>query len=178
MLVAEATTSPSRSAAKATHQRNEIFADAFNKDADFFTFYRSMQAYEAGLKANDTRLVLKPDTSFFRYFNDPSGKLRGRSAARRREMRRAPAAAGPLATGPSRHVRISWRLGLVFVIEGLVFAAFPGPAKRAISARAGHAGPNFANHRDRLGGAGAAWWSGWCAASEDSHFATNRPRWC
>ena len=35
---------------------------------------RSMQAYENGLKPNDTRLVLNPDSNFFRYFNDPSGK--------------------------------------------------------------------------------------------------------
>ena len=54
--------------------RNQIFADAFNKDPDFFAFYRSMQAYEAGLKPNDTRFLLKPDTNFFRYFNNPSGK--------------------------------------------------------------------------------------------------------
>ena len=33
-----------------------------------------MQAYEAGLKPNDTRFLLKPDTNFFRYFNNPSGK--------------------------------------------------------------------------------------------------------
>jgi membrane protease subunit HflC len=33
-----------------------------------------MQAYEAALRHNDTRLLLKPDTDFFRYFNDPSGK--------------------------------------------------------------------------------------------------------
>jgi membrane protease subunit HflC len=54
--------------------RNKIFADAFNKDPDFFSFYRSMQAYENGLKPNDTRMVLNPDSNFFRYFNDPSGK--------------------------------------------------------------------------------------------------------
>jgi membrane protease subunit HflC len=36
-----------------------------------------MQAYEEGLKPGDTRLLLKPDTSFFRYFNSPSGKLPG-----------------------------------------------------------------------------------------------------
>ena len=52
-----------------------IFAEAFNKDPDFFAFYRSMQAYEAGLKAGDTRLLLKPDSNFFRYFNNPLGKL-------------------------------------------------------------------------------------------------------
>jgi membrane protease subunit HflC len=35
-----------------------------------------MQAYEAGLKSNDTRVLLKPDSEFFRYFVDPSGKPR------------------------------------------------------------------------------------------------------
>ncbi|MGI9387612.1 MAG: protease modulator HflC, partial [Methyloligellaceae bacterium] len=54
-------------------ERNSIFAKAFGQDPDFFAFYRSMQAYEAGLKANDTRLVLTPNTDFFKYFNDPAG---------------------------------------------------------------------------------------------------------
>ena len=57
-------------------ERNRIFAEAFGKDPDFFAFYRSMQAYEAGLKHNDTRMVLKPDSDFFRYFADPSGKMK------------------------------------------------------------------------------------------------------
>ena len=33
-----------------------------------------MTAYEAGLRHTDTRLLLQPDTEFFRYFSDPSGK--------------------------------------------------------------------------------------------------------
>ncbi len=45
-----------------------------SKDQDFFAFYRSMQAYEAGLKSSDTRMLLKPDSEFFRFFVDPSGK--------------------------------------------------------------------------------------------------------
>ncbi len=76
VLVAEATSQSEQIRGEGDAIRNQIFADAFNKDADFFTFYRSMQAYEAALKSNDTRLVLKPDTNFFRYFNDPSGKPR------------------------------------------------------------------------------------------------------
>jgi membrane protease subunit HflC len=76
VLVAEATSQSEQIRGEGDATRNQIFADAFNKDADFFAFYRSMQAYEASLKSNDTRLVLKPDTNFFRYFNDPSGKLR------------------------------------------------------------------------------------------------------
>jgi modulator of FtsH protease HflC len=60
--------------------RNRILAEAFGQDPEFFSFYRSMQAYEAGLKGGDTRLVLSPDSDFFRYFNDPTGQ-RGRGGA-------------------------------------------------------------------------------------------------
>jgi membrane protease subunit HflC len=76
VLVAEATSQSEQIRGEGDATRNQIFADAFNKDADFFAFYRSMQAYETGLRHNDTRFLLKPDTSFFRYFNDPSGKPR------------------------------------------------------------------------------------------------------
>src|SRR4051794_26382941 len=57
-------------------ERNRIFAEAFGKDPDFFAFYRSMQAYESGLRHNDTRMVLRPDSDFFKYFADPAGRLR------------------------------------------------------------------------------------------------------
>ncbi len=49
--------------------RNRIFNNAFGKDPEFFAFYRSMQAYEQGLKSNDTRMVISPNSEFFRYFN-------------------------------------------------------------------------------------------------------------
>jgi membrane protease subunit HflC len=73
VLVADAQAKAEQIRGEGDAQRNKIFADAFNRDPDFFAFYRSMQAYEASLKANDTRLLLKPDTSFFRYFNSPNG---------------------------------------------------------------------------------------------------------
>lgn len=46
----------------------KIFADAFGQDEDFFSFYRSMQAYTLALGAEDTTLVLSPDSEFFRFF--------------------------------------------------------------------------------------------------------------
>jgi len=55
-------------------ERNRLFAEAYGKDADFFAFYRSMSAYENGLRANDTRFLLRPDSDFFRFFGNPSGK--------------------------------------------------------------------------------------------------------
>ena len=53
-------------------ERNRIFAEAYGKDPGFFAFYRSMQAYATGLKSGDTRLVLSPNSTFFRFFNDPN----------------------------------------------------------------------------------------------------------
>ena len=55
-------------------ERNRIFAEAYNADPNFFAFYRSMQAYEAGLKSGDTRLILSPTSDFFRFFGQPDGK--------------------------------------------------------------------------------------------------------
>jgi modulator of FtsH protease HflC len=74
VLVAEATSKAEQIRGEGDAQRNRIFADAYGKDRDFFGFYRSMQAYETGLRHNDTRMLLNPDTDFFRYFVDPSGK--------------------------------------------------------------------------------------------------------
>jgi membrane protease subunit HflC len=74
VLVADATSKSEQVRGEGDATRNQIFADAFNMDPDFFAFYRSMQAYETGLKHTDTRMLLKPDTNFFRYFNDPFGK--------------------------------------------------------------------------------------------------------
>lgn len=62
-------------------ERNRIFAEAYGKDADFFAFYRSMQAYEQGLKAGDTRMVISPDSEFFRYFNNAGGGAPGQRPA-------------------------------------------------------------------------------------------------
>lgn len=80
VLVAEANSKSEQIRGEGDATRNQIFASAFGKDPDFFNFYRSMQAYEAGLNPNDTRLLLKPDTSFFRFFNDPRGAGRAGGA--------------------------------------------------------------------------------------------------
>jgi membrane protease subunit HflC len=50
--------------------RNKIFADAFGKDPQFFSFYRAMQAYEKALVGGETSLILSPDSDFFKFFGD------------------------------------------------------------------------------------------------------------
>ena len=51
-------------------QRNKIFAAAFGKDPEFFSFYRAMQAYETALIGGDTSLILSPDSDFFKFFGN------------------------------------------------------------------------------------------------------------
>ncbi|MBL8590219.1 MAG: protease modulator HflC [Methylobacteriaceae bacterium] len=62
-------------------ERNRVFAEAFGKDPGFFAFWRSMQAYEAGLRAGDTRMILSPNSEFFRFFGDPAGRAEAGAGA-------------------------------------------------------------------------------------------------
>ena len=55
---------------------------------------RTMQAYERSMQHSDTHLVLRPDTDFFRFFNDPTGKEGATATA-------APAAGAPVGLAPS-----------------------------------------------------------------------------
>ena len=73
VLLAEANRESQQTRGEGDAKRNAIFATAYGQDPDFFAFYRSMQAYENGLKSGDTRLVLSPNSDFFRYFGDPMG---------------------------------------------------------------------------------------------------------
>jgi modulator of FtsH protease HflC len=76
VLLAEANSHAEQVRGQGDSERNRIFADAYTRDPDFFAFYRSMQAYDKSMQRSDTRLVLKPDFDFFRYFSDPAGQLR------------------------------------------------------------------------------------------------------
>jgi modulator of FtsH protease HflC len=71
VLLANANRDSERMRGEGDAERNRIYADAINKDRDFFAFYRSMQAYEESLKGAHTRIVVSPTSEFFRYFNDP-----------------------------------------------------------------------------------------------------------
>ena len=57
-------------------QRNKIFADAFGKDADFFAFYRAMQAYERALIGGETSLIMSPDSEFFKFFGNVKAQIK------------------------------------------------------------------------------------------------------
>jgi membrane protease subunit HflC len=53
-------------------EQTRTLGNAFGQDADFFAFYRSMQAYRDALPADTTRALLSPNSEFFRYFGQTS----------------------------------------------------------------------------------------------------------
>jgi len=56
--------------AKAT----EIYAAAYSKNEEFYSLYRSLNAYQNSFNGKNDILLLKPDSEFFKYFNNPKGK--------------------------------------------------------------------------------------------------------
>jgi len=54
-------------------EKTRILAEAYGQDADFFAFYRSMQAYQDALPGNNTTVVLSPNSEFFHYFSQAGG---------------------------------------------------------------------------------------------------------
>ena len=52
----------------------KIYADAYGKDANFYAFYRSLQAYQNSFNKKGDVLVLQPDSQFFQYFNSAAGE--------------------------------------------------------------------------------------------------------
>lgn len=53
---------------------SEIYAKAYTKDSEFYSFYRSLNAYRASMGKDGDIMVLEPDSHFFRYFKDSRGK--------------------------------------------------------------------------------------------------------
>jgi modulator of FtsH protease HflC len=74
VIVAEANSTAEQVRGAGDGERNRLFAEAYGQDPDFFAFYRSMTAYENGLKSSDTRFLLRPDSDFFKFFSNSSGK--------------------------------------------------------------------------------------------------------
>jgi membrane protease subunit HflC len=80
-ILAEANRTSEETRGKGDADRNRIFAEAYGKDPNFFSFYRTMQAYEQSLRQGDTRMVISPNSEFFRFFGDASGRRNQAPAA-------------------------------------------------------------------------------------------------
>jgi membrane protease subunit HflC len=89
VLLAEANAQSDILRGQGEQEAIRIFADAFQRDPQFFQFWRTMQAYREAFAEGDTRLLLSPDSEFFRFFRE-SMPAPGT----------APGAAPPRAAGP------------------------------------------------------------------------------
>jgi membrane protease subunit HflC len=50
---------------------SEVYAKSYSKNAEFYSFYRSMQSYRDAIGTQGDLLVIAPDNAYFKYFNKP-----------------------------------------------------------------------------------------------------------
>lgn len=74
VLLAEAENKAQTTRGLGDEKAIEIYASAFEKDKDFYGFYRSLEAYRKGLNGDNTTLILSPEGDFFKFLNKGSVK--------------------------------------------------------------------------------------------------------
>src|SRR5829696_5662190 len=77
VILAEAQRDGQRVRGDGDAQAVKIYGDAFGLDKQFFSFYRSLQAYREALTGKDTSFVLSPEGNFFRFFGGWPGSAQG-----------------------------------------------------------------------------------------------------
>lgn len=77
VLLAEAQKTSEITRGEGERDAVRIYAEAYGRDPEFYGFYRSMQAYREALRAEDTTMVLSPDSEFFRFFGKIETDLPG-----------------------------------------------------------------------------------------------------
>jgi membrane protease subunit HflC len=88
IILAEAASGANVLRGQGDAEATAIFARAFNLDAEFYAFYRSLQAYKSALTDGNSTMVLSPDSDFFRYFRDLGGVPAGGGSAARQNGQR------------------------------------------------------------------------------------------
>ena len=71
IIIAEAYKNAHRIIGEGDRRASAIYAQAFGDNPEFYSFYRSLEAYRAGFKGKNDVLVLEPSSEFFRYFRNP-----------------------------------------------------------------------------------------------------------
>jgi len=75
ILLAKAYETAQKTRGEGDAEAARIYAQAYKQDPEFFSFYRSLQAYRDSFANNNQVMVLEPDSEFFKYFNTmQSGK--------------------------------------------------------------------------------------------------------
>jgi membrane protease subunit HflC len=72
VILAEAYREAQKIMGEGDGQAAAIYADTFGKSPEFYTFYRSLEAYKKSFKDKGDMLVLEPSSEFFKYLNNPA----------------------------------------------------------------------------------------------------------
>lgn len=75
VILAEAYRDAERIRGEGDARAAEIYANAYSQNPEFFTFYRSMQAYRNAIGRDQDVLVLSPDSEFFQYLQEQTGAM-------------------------------------------------------------------------------------------------------
>ena len=68
VLLAESTKTAQILRGEGDGKASKIYAEAYNRDPEFYDFYRSMEAYKGSINKDDTTAILSPDSKFLDYF--------------------------------------------------------------------------------------------------------------
>ena len=71
IIVAEAYREAQKAKGEGDAQASRIYADAYQRNPEFFSFYRSMEAYRQSLRSKADVMVLDPSSDFFKYLKNP-----------------------------------------------------------------------------------------------------------
>lgn len=71
IIVAEAYRDAQRTKGEGDAQASRIYAEAYQRNPEFFSFYRSMEAYRSALRSKGDVMVLDPSSDFFKYLKNP-----------------------------------------------------------------------------------------------------------
>jgi membrane protease subunit HflC len=74
VIVAKATSEALQIKGEGDARAAAIYAEAYSADPEFYSFYRSLQAYRASFAGKDDLIVVAPDADFFKYMKSPQGK--------------------------------------------------------------------------------------------------------
>ncbi len=74
VIVAEAAREAQENRGRGDSEAIDIYADSFGQDPEFFSFYRSMEAYRKSIGESQTSMVLAPDSEFFKFFKNKLGE--------------------------------------------------------------------------------------------------------
>jgi membrane protease subunit HflC len=78
VILAEAYRDAQKTKGEGDAKAAAIYAQAFSQNPEFYSFYRSMEAYKSSFRSKSDLLLLEPNSDFFKYLRDAAGKQGGR----------------------------------------------------------------------------------------------------